>query len=59
MGADGYIVDPTDGFRMEVICHACSLPLWDDDPPINVHHKCLAQDGRLPVRIEQENYEPR
>lgn len=59
MGADGFIVDPKQGYTFEVRCHQCSRPVWENDPPINYHQECLSRDGRLAVNIEIDNYEDR
>ena len=59
MGADGFIVDPTEGFSFSVRCHRCGKPVIAYDPPINYHHECISQDGRLAVNVDIDNYEER
>jgi len=58
MGADGFIIDPTMNYSIEVRCYECGQPVADDDPPINYHHACI-RGGVLAVNIEIENYEER
>lgn len=59
MGADGFIIDPTDGYSVEVRCRQCGRHVVPYDPPINYHHECIGPDGRLAVNVEMENYEER
>ena len=59
MGADGFIIDPTDGYSFEIRCYQCGRAVVPNDPPINNHHECLGADGRLPVIVELDNYEER
>lgn len=58
MGADGFIIDPTMSYSLEVRCHQCGLPVEENDPPINYHHACIRGD-RLAVNVDIENYEAR
>lgn len=59
MGADGFVVDPTQSYDIKVTCHMCGRPVWENDPPINYHHECVSSDGRLAVNVEISNYEDR
>lgn len=59
MGADGFIVDPTEPVMCVLRCHTCGYSIRDGDTPITYHHECVGPDGRLAVNVDIDNYEER
>lgn len=58
MGCDGYILNPFQRIETSFYCYACGRPI-NESVPCENHMACITDDGRIPIGIERENYEPR
>jgi hypothetical protein len=54
MGADGFIINPSESVDFSIRCYSCG-----GDINAESHESCVNDDGELPVDIEISNYRDR
>jgi hypothetical protein len=59
MGCDGWIPRPDEPFEWDIVCYKCGRAIVVLSRPIDGHEFCLTADGKLPIQIEQQNFDLR